>query len=311
VSERLTAAQWAARMRDEYAALDKSYRQYPLGQLVGRYMRAISFEGKAENTRISYEPVLRLFVLFFSDLETLEPVGLDQLYEFLNHHWSDSSDATKRQRAAILRSFFAWAVDAGHTDKDPTSRLKTPKPPQPLRLAHELEAIKLLASAGNVRDEAAVLLMGRLAFRKSDVRLLQARDVDLAHDLIYIRKGKAGKPASMPIEFEDVREALSLWLTLVGDPREYLLHPRHNRLIPLEASTMQRWWARLFERVGESYFPMHELRHSALDRLWRKTGNLEIVRQFARHESIKTTQAYLHPTDEDLRQAMRASELKE
>jgi hypothetical protein len=50
------AAQWATRMRNEYAALDTSYRKYPLGQLVGRYMRAISFEGKAENTRLSYSP---------------------------------------------------------------------------------------------------------------------------------------------------------------------------------------------------------------------------------------------------------------
>jgi hypothetical protein len=104
-------------MRAEYAQMDKSYRKYPLGQLVGRYMRAIQFEDKAENTRLSYEPVLRLFVLYFADYDSLEPFagvgGLDLLYEFLSHHWGDSSAATKRQRGAILRSFFAWAADAG------------------------------------------------------------------------------------------------------------------------------------------------------------------------------------------------------
>jgi integrase len=303
-------APWAAMMRQELAQMDKSYRKYPLGQLVGRFMRAIQFEGKAENTRISYEPVLRLFVLFFADLESLERFagvgGLDLLYEFLGYHWGDSSSATKRQRAAILKSFFAWAEDAGHISRDPTRRLKTPKPPKPLRIAHDLEVVQQIASAGNVREEAAVLLMGRNALRKSDVRLLQARDVDLAHDRIYVRQGKGDKPAQIPLAFEDVRDVLALWMP--SEPREYLLHPRHNRLKPMEASTMQRWWNALLERAGVAAFPMHELRHSALDALWRKTGNLELVRQLARHESIRTTQDYLHPSEDDLRRAMRGKE---
>lgn len=35
---------------------------------------------------------------------------------------------------------------------------------------------------------------------------IQARDIDLAHNLIYIRFAKGGKPAELPIVFEDVRQ---------------------------------------------------------------------------------------------------------
>jgi len=35
---------------------------------------------------------------------------------------------------------------------------------------------------------------------------------------------------------------------------------------------------------------MHELRHSALHRLWEKTGNLILVQQLARHSSVGTTE---------------------
>jgi hypothetical protein len=45
---------------------------------------------------------------------------------------------------------------------------------------------------------------------------LQARDVDLAHDLLYIRRAKGGKPAELPLVFADVRQALALWLSEPG-----------------------------------------------------------------------------------------------
>ena len=49
---------------------------------------------------------------------------------------------------------------------------------------------------------------------------------------------------------------------------------------------------------------LHELRHSAADNLWRETGNLLLAQQLLRHESVATTQAYLHPTREDLSHAL-------
>jgi hypothetical protein len=55
VGERFTEAQWAERMREDDATLDKTYRKYPLGELVGRFMRAIASEDKAENTKINQQ----------------------------------------------------------------------------------------------------------------------------------------------------------------------------------------------------------------------------------------------------------------
>jgi integrase/recombinase XerD len=49
---------------------------------------------------------------------------------------------------------------------------------------------------------------------------------------------------------------------------------------------------------------LHELRHSAADNLWRESGNLMLANQLLRHESVATTEAYLHPTRDDLAQAL-------
>jgi site-specific recombinase XerD len=50
---------------------------------------------------------------------------------------------------------------------------------------------------------------------------------------------------------------------------------------------------------------MHELRHSAADNLWRKTGDIMDAKQLLRHRSVGTTEAYLHPSMDDLTAAMR------
>jgi hypothetical protein len=114
----------------------------------------------------------------------------------------------------------------------------------------------------------------------------------------------------VPIEFEDVREALKLWLHGRGAARVPAA-PAARPPAPLEASTMQRWWRGLLERAGVSAVP--DARATALGArpALAQTGNLELVRQLARHESNRTTQEYLHPSDADLRAAMRASAGKE
>jgi integrase len=63
---------------------------------------------------------------------------------------------------------------------------------------------------------------------------------------------------------------------------------------------VHNWWGRCLDRAGVARFPMHELRHSAIDELNRQTGDVVAASQLARHASVATTQTYLHPTQEDL-----------
>ena len=226
---------------------------------------------------------------------------MDLLYAFLDQYWGDSADATMEQRCRVLASFFGWAHATERISRDPAKHLVPPRRRPTTRRAHELEEIRYIASSQEPRDEAALLLLGRLALRKNDLRELRLRDIDLAHDLIHIRRGKGGKPAELPIVYEDLRKALYFHLQIRGGhPDEYLLYPKTDRHRPLTPSALYRWFKRCLERAGASDFPMHELRHSAGDHLWRRTGNLVLAQQLLRHESIETTRQYLHPTREDL-----------
>lgn len=63
-----------------------------------------------------------------------------------------------------------------------------------------------------------------------------------------------------------------------------------------------------FRVIGEEIHPrvvkLHALRHSAADNLWRASGNPMLAQQVLRHQSAATTQAYLHPTRDDLSTAL-------
>lgn len=311
----MTEAEWARQNRAEDLVRDKNYRRYPVGQEVGNYLRALRVARRSPNTLASYETVLRLLTLEFRDYERLEdfsgPSSVDLLNGFLVRYWGDAAEATMEQRIAVLKSFFDWAFAVGKIGRDPTLTIKAPRRRERIRRARELEEIRRIARAQvdsphPTRDEAAFLLLGRLALRKNDLRELRLRDIDLAHDLIYIRRGKGGKPAEVPIVFRDVRDALYLHLQeRGGEPNEYLVYPKRERTRPMDRASVHRWFKRCLERAGADDFPMHELRHSSADHLWRRTGNLVLAQQLLRHESIQTTRRYLHPTTEDLAAAMR------
>ena len=154
-----------------------------------------------------------------------------------------------------------------------------------------------------LREQIAVRLLGRLALRKNELRLLKVGDFDLAQGTFLVH-GKGGKVAVMSIAFEDLKDDLHLEL-LTRKPDEYLLHPKWSRTRPFDPSALHLHVKKWLERAGlPPTVKMHELRHSAADNLWRETGNLLLAQQLLRHESVATTQGYLHPSRDDLAQAL-------
>jgi site-specific recombinase XerD len=86
---------------------------------------------------------------------------------------------------------------------------------------------------------------------------------------------------------------------------EYLLFPKKDPQRPMDPASVHRWFKTALKRAGlPPTIKLHELRHSAADNLWRQAGNLMLAQQLLRHSSVATTQDYLHPTREDLSDAL-------
>ena len=68
----------------------------------------------------------------------------------------------------------------------------------------------------------------------------------------------------------------------------------------------QQVFANWQERAGlDQRHTFHQLRHSAVNGVYRETKDILLTQRFARHSSLLVTSAYLHPTDEDLARSVQ------
>jgi len=303
-----SALAYAATIR-QAAMRDKSYRGTPVGGEIGRFLRALRWSEKADNTIKTYEQVLHLLALDFAHYESLDQFDTETIRDFLDEHWGETAAATRANRLAAVRSFLTWAVENGRLAANPAAPIKAPKVRNRERNAYKPDLIhKLIVSQDSLRDQIALQLAGRLCLRKNELRLLRLRDVDLARGELLVH-GKGGKEVVLPLGFEQLRKDLELYL--VGrDLDEHLLYPRRRTRDPMDPATLHRWFKRCLDRAGlPASIELHELRHSGADNLWRSTGNLLLAQQLLRHESVATTQNYLHPNRDDLRAALGSLEV--
>lgn len=77
---------------------------------------------------------------------------------------------------------------------------------------------------------------------------------------------------------------------------------------PMTATVIRRPWASALATANVENFRFHDLRHTRGTRILRATGNLKAAQGALAHKSIKTTLRYAHATDDDIRQALDASE---
>lgn len=301
-------------LREAAAVKDKSYRLSPVGGEVGRFLRAKRWEGMARTSLDAYETVLARLAWRHDDFAALDafasPIGTEYLRTFLETEWGGAASATKAQRTSIVRSFFRWAAAEGRIPYDPTPNLKAPPRRNRERMAYRRDVLqRLVAAQPSSRDQCALQLLCRMALRKNELRVLRVKDIDLARDLLVVH-GKGGRVDVLPLALRDLRD--DLYLHVMGErrqPEEYLLYPKDDPSRPMHPASVHRWFGRC---VAVAELPqtmeMHELRHSAADDLWRVTGNIVLAQKLLRHESVGTTQVYLHPNREDLAAGLRAAE---
>jgi site-specific recombinase XerD len=267
-------------------------------------MGAFKWAERTQNSLDTYEIVLSRLALDFAHYTDINQFSTEDIRGFLDDHWGDSAPATRRNRLAIVKSFFRLCVEERGLQVNPAERIKPPKTANVERQAYSPEVIEQLRAAQpTMREQIAVQLLGLLGLRKNELRLLQVRDFDLGRGT-FIVHGKGQKVVVADIAIPGLKDDLNLEL-LTREPDEYLLYPRERKTDPMDPSSLQRWFKKALKRAGLSEsIRIHELRHSAADNLYRDTGNVILAQQLLRHESVATTQGYLHPVREDLAEAL-------
>jgi site-specific recombinase XerD len=287
---------------------NKSYRSSFVGGEVARFLRTIRWEDASENTLLSYETTLARLAQWFAHAETLEELDTDRVEEFLQENWGDAAPATRRQRLAAVKSFFRFCVDRRGLTHSPVERLKPPRQRPSDRQAYAPEIIDALRDAqATLRDQIAIQLLGRIGLRRNELRLLTVADFDMARGFVRLHR-KGGKVEWIPLGLKSLKRDIEVYLVGRGGD-EVFLYPKLDRSRHMSAVAVDKWFKRCLKLAGLPLtIKMHELRHSAADNLWRRSGNVVLAQQLLSHGDVATTSAYLHPNMDDLEAALEALE---
>lgn len=253
----------------------------------------------------------------------LAEIAQRELLAFVAKRRAGRVNASVNREIEVWRAVWRWAAkarfDVGEMPDWGTLLLKVPaKAPRELSGAEEQALFGELRA--DLFDFCAFAL--KTGWRKSEVLGLRWADLDLGARTAATRiKGGdvvrrpltqdmlviiANQPRVGPFVFTYVAARTKPAFTDKLGRR----HParRKGERYPMTETVIRRPWAAALAAAGVDGFRFHDLRHTRGTRILRATGNLKAAQRALAHKSIKTTLRYAHATDEDVRQALDASE---
>ena len=270
--------------------------------------------GLAENTREAYlSDLAKLHDWLESRGMEEAEAGVEDLREFLDELCELGIAATSTARIlAGIRSFYGWLELEGYISASPASQLDTPRGTRRLPAVLSLEEIEGMIEACNaltppldVRNRAIVEMLYGSGLRVSELCNLTLGRVHIDEGIVLV-EGKGSKERLVPLSATAMR-ALSDYMpermqadAKPGEEGIVFLNSRGRRLSRVMVFYIVRDLAAA-AGVQKTVSP-HTLRHSFATHLLEGGANLRAIQQMLGHESIATTEIYLHLDTTQLRE---------
>ena len=269
------------------------------------------------NTVAAYRDAFRLLLRYAVDRLGKEPSDLtiDDLDPTLVTAFLDSLESergnkakSRNNRLAAIRSFFRHVAMNEPAHALLCQRiLAVPQKRQQKKAIEFLqrEEIEALVAAPDTstwlgrRDRTILLVLVQTGLRISELTSLRSESVALGASCHVRCEGKGRKHRCMPLR-RDVVAAVTTWIDEQRPAPEDHLFPssRGGRLSTDAAQRLVAKHARAAARtclsIGEKTVTPHVLRHSAAMALREQGVDLSVIALWLGHESVETTQMYLH-----------------
>lgn len=291
---------------DDIEALQRRYQAYLLLE-----------RGLSDNTREAYaDDVGKLLRYLSSGGVRLRDVDLGMLHEFVaSLHDLGIAERSQARILSGIKSFFKFLRMEGYIEDDPAILLEGPRLGRHLpevltvkEIDRMIAAIDMSAPEGQ-RNRAIIETMYGCGLRVSELVNLEISRLYLDDEYIVV-KGKGSKERMVPIS-EVAIEQIQLWLE---DRNRMNIKPGEENILFI--SRLGRRLSRIMifyiiknlcglTGINKEISP-HTLRHSFATHLLEGGANLRAIQQMLGHESIATTEIYLHIDRTSLRREILA-----
>lgn len=263
-------------------------------------------KGLSENTRIAYGLDLQKLIGWLKQTNTaLSEVTYADLQEFMAAiHDLGIAVRSQARLVSAIKQFFRYLWIEGMVTADPALLLEVPKIGKHLPEVLSVEEIDSmiamidLSTPEGIRNRAIIETLYGCGLRVSELISLEISKINFDDEFLSI-VGKGSKERIVPmseVAIERIREYLDNVRTNLKIKPEadhiLFLNRRGGQLTRQMIFTIIRTLAEL-AGIKKRISP-HTLRHSFATHLLEGGANLRVIQQMLGHESIATTEIYLH-----------------
>ncbi|WP_339885054.1 site-specific tyrosine recombinase XerD [Polaribacter vadi] len=263
--------------------------------------------GLSQNTIESYSRDLDKLTLFLEENDIkFSPISIDKtmVQQFI---YEVAKKVNPRSQARIisgLRSFFDYLVFEDYRETNPTDLLEAPKIGRKLpdtlsedEINELISAVDLSHSQGE-RNRTILETMYSCGLRVSELVTLKISDLFFEEGFIKVT-GKGNKERFVPIHY-NAQKYISIYISEIRSHLKpsksfedtLFLNRRGKGLTRQMIFTILKDLATKIN-LNKSISP-HTLRHSFATHLLKNGADLRAIQQMLGHESITTTEVYVH-----------------
>ncbi|MGG6231407.1 tyrosine recombinase [Tenacibaculum sp. SDUM215027] len=277
-------------------------------QAISDYINFLKIErGLSKNSIDSYQRDIKKLVLFLDTLDSApSPIHINSeiLQNFIYETSKVINARTQARLISGLRSFFGYLIFEDYRQDNPTDLIESPNIIRKLPDTLEKEDIDKLIAAIDLshpqgeRNKTIIETIYSCGLRVSELINLQLSDLFFEEGYIQIL-GKGNKYRFVPIHITTIRR-LNFYISEIRsqvtpkkeDEDTVFLNRRGKRLTRQMIFIILKELAQKIN-LKKSIGP-HTLRHSFATYLLKNGADLRVIQQLLGHESITTTEIYVH-----------------
>ena len=292
--------------------------------LITAYIASLELRARkgaiSNQTKFTYTQGIKAYV---KTVGVAAPISTETYVTFLGNFNSVSKSSRQTYKSGVLDFYnfchAEFGIDIDHSSlREATrryiGRIKVKIPKMDIETIENVikYAESLTGSLLNLRNRAFIVTVADTGFRAFEICALQIGSVNW-NDGTALISGKGEKDALVrfsPRALQYIREYLEARKELDSRYQNHdslPLFARHDKsasthVLPVGPGGM---WAAVKDvatagGIDSEKVWIHALRHYYVTRILKKTGNLKLAQELARHSNIQVTQRYAHLSDSDL-----------
>lgn len=263
--------------------------------------------GLSKNTIISYTKDVEKLQFYVEEYQldsSAIAISKETIKEFIYHTSKKISAGSQSRLISGLRNFFDYLVFEGYRKTNPTDLLESPKIGR--KLPDTLSVIEidaLVASFDTIdpleqRNKVIIECLYSCGLRVSE--LISLKHSDLFFDEGFIRViGKGNKERFVPI-YKETQDLITHYIQVLRPKvislktiTEVIFLNRRGK--PLSRNMIFILVKKIAEKNGlKKNISPHTFRHSFASHLLENGADLRMIQEMLGHESITTTEIYMH-----------------